>query len=239
MPLPLVGAAASLAAAGIGAWQRSRNVKRTNEANMDLAQFQYEKDLEMWHRQNKYNSPAAQMQRFEEAGLNKHMIYGQGTPGNATNMPSFNRPQIDHRGTQNIAGQTLSSVLSTSGKLLSLQRQKEDVEQAQVQTWVDENLAEYRVDQGKSESYRSEQAFQTEFWRAKYTMWNSRIEEIKAKFWKQGISPSDATFLRIGFQALESIDANVPKWIKDLFSDLPHALKKAIFSGKYSTYNVN
>ncbi len=236
---PAAATATSLLGAGLGAWQQSRNIKKTNEANLELAEYQFNKDLEMWHRQNAYNSPVAQMQRFEDAGLNKHMIFGQGTPGNATNMPSFNRPEIDHRGTQNIVGQTLSSVLSTSGKLLSLQRQKEDVEQAQIQTWVDENLAEYVVDQGRSESFRAEQAYQTEFWRSKYTMWNSRIEEIKAKFWKQGISPSDATFLRVGLQALESLDANVPNWIKDLFKDLPSSLKKAIFSGKYSTYKPN
>lgn len=31
---------------------------------------------------NKYNSPANQMKRYSQAGLNPNLIYGQGTPGN-------------------------------------------------------------------------------------------------------------------------------------------------------------
>jgi hypothetical protein len=31
---------------------------------------------------NRYNSPAQQMQRYRDAGLNPNLIYGQGTPGN-------------------------------------------------------------------------------------------------------------------------------------------------------------
>lgn len=38
----------------------------------------------MWNKQNEYNSPAAQMQRFSDAGLNPNLIYGQGSSGNAT-----------------------------------------------------------------------------------------------------------------------------------------------------------
>lgn len=36
----------------------------------------------MMDKMNEYNSPKAQMERFDEAGLNPHLIYGQGTPGN-------------------------------------------------------------------------------------------------------------------------------------------------------------
>lgn len=40
-----------------------------------------------WDRQNAYNAPKAQMERFKEAGLNPNLIYGQGTPGNASATP--------------------------------------------------------------------------------------------------------------------------------------------------------
>lgn len=43
--------------------------------------------LEMWNLMNEYNTPSAQMTRFKEAGLNPMLIYGQGTPGNAS-LPS-------------------------------------------------------------------------------------------------------------------------------------------------------
>jgi len=40
-------------------------------------------NLDMWNMQNEYNSPKAQMERFGEAGLNPHLIYGKGTAGPA------------------------------------------------------------------------------------------------------------------------------------------------------------
>jgi regulator of replication initiation timing len=43
--------------------------------------------LDDWNRQNEYNSPKAQMQRYKDAGLNPQLIYGQGTPGNAPATP--------------------------------------------------------------------------------------------------------------------------------------------------------
>ena len=45
-----------------------------------------------WERMNEYNSPKNQMKRFQEAGLNPHLIYGQGTAGNASSAPSQTAP---------------------------------------------------------------------------------------------------------------------------------------------------
>lgn len=44
--------------------------------------------LSDWERQNAYNSPAAQMQRFRDAGLNPNLIYGRGESGNAGSVNS-------------------------------------------------------------------------------------------------------------------------------------------------------
>lgn len=56
--------------------------------NWQMQQDQQKYDWDMWNHMNQYNSPAAQMQRFKEAGLNPHLIYGKGTPGNATPLKS-------------------------------------------------------------------------------------------------------------------------------------------------------
>ncbi len=37
----------------------------------------YQQNLAMWNLKNEYDSPAAQMARYEAAGLNKNLIYGQ------------------------------------------------------------------------------------------------------------------------------------------------------------------
>ena len=53
-----------------------------------LQKYQNEWNLEMWHRQNEYNSPIQQMARYQEAGLNPNLIYSQGSPGNSQSMPT-------------------------------------------------------------------------------------------------------------------------------------------------------
>lgn len=95
MPLPiipLIGAAASLGGGFLNFFSRQREGKLQREQDMKMAEYSYSKDLEMWNRQNEYNTPENQMQRFKTAGLNPHLIYGKGTPGNAQQMPKYNKP---------------------------------------------------------------------------------------------------------------------------------------------------
>lgn len=68
----------NLFGAGIQQNQAQQNAAAQHKMNMKLLKYQ-----------NEYNSPAAQMARYEEAGLNKHLIYGQGTPGNIQQVPKY------------------------------------------------------------------------------------------------------------------------------------------------------
>lgn len=61
--------------------------------NSKLQEKQNQFNLDMWNLQNEYNSPQAQMKRFEEAGLNPALIYSQGNPGNATSAPVQGVPE--------------------------------------------------------------------------------------------------------------------------------------------------
>lgn len=67
-----------------------------NDANMELAQYQYAKNLEMWNRNNEYNSPKAQMARLSSAGLNPHLVYGGGnvTGNSGSTPPQYQAPTI-------------------------------------------------------------------------------------------------------------------------------------------------
>lgn len=62
--------------------------------NKKLAEQQNQYNLDMWNLQNEYNSPSAQMRRFQDAGLNPNLIYGQGTNGNASTAPQMVTPQV-------------------------------------------------------------------------------------------------------------------------------------------------
>lgn len=44
--------------------------------------------------QNRYNSPAEQMKRYKEAGLNPHLIYSQGSNGNQSVLPNYQMPDL-------------------------------------------------------------------------------------------------------------------------------------------------
>lgn len=77
--------------------QSKSNQDRQNAANRALAEYQYSKDLEMWNRGNRYNSPEEQMSRLKAAGLNPNMVYGSGsaTGNTATNLPKYQAPQME------------------------------------------------------------------------------------------------------------------------------------------------
>lgn len=56
--------------------------RRQHGYNMELAQFNFDKSLEMWNLENAYNDPTAQMRRLREAGINPHLAYAQGSIDN-------------------------------------------------------------------------------------------------------------------------------------------------------------
>lgn len=77
------GGIANLAGSAINAGANAQLSKRQRRYNDLLFDKEAENRLHMWNLQNEYNTPKAQMERFQEAGLNPNLIYGQGTPGNA------------------------------------------------------------------------------------------------------------------------------------------------------------
>lgn len=72
------------------AWWNSDQQAQQNWWNKSQWERESKYNLEQWNRQNEYNSPQAQMARFSEAGLNPHLIYGQGTPGNSPSQHKAN-----------------------------------------------------------------------------------------------------------------------------------------------------
>lgn len=68
--------------------------ERQNQYNREMADYQYDLNMKAWREMNAYNTPAAQMGRYMDAGLNPNMIYGQGgSAGNANGVPSYDRPE--------------------------------------------------------------------------------------------------------------------------------------------------
>lgn len=113
MSNPMLLAGASQGQDMIGAFFGNRSRKRE-------ARRQRKFDLDMWNRQNAYNTPAMQMQRLKDAGLNPALMYGQGNPGNAINQPKATIPQIQNPiSSSGIASGIQLSLANTQKQLLA------------------------------------------------------------------------------------------------------------------------
>lgn len=95
--LPVVGNIAN------GILQGAQN-KKNREAQILENQKSRDYNTDMWNKANEYNTPAAQMQRLKDAGVNPHLAYSNGAPMNTSNaapsssassMPAGVAPHVD------------------------------------------------------------------------------------------------------------------------------------------------
>ena len=75
---------------------------------MQMQNLQHQHNVDLWNMQNAYNTPLAQMQRFQEAGLNPHLIYSKGSPGNAGAIQPAQYGTVDQRRSSLGVGNALS-----------------------------------------------------------------------------------------------------------------------------------
>ena len=88
-PCNIVG---TLAASVVGGAMQDMANDKANQQNQQLAEQQNEWNLSMWNRQNEYNSPEAQRERLEDAGMNP--FYSDVSPGTATSVPQASVPTM-------------------------------------------------------------------------------------------------------------------------------------------------
>lgn len=77
---------------GLNWWMQDSLADQQWERQLEAMEMQREWDLEMWNKQNEYNSPAKQMERFKAAGLNPNLMYSQGSSGLANSAPTSSVP---------------------------------------------------------------------------------------------------------------------------------------------------
>lgn len=83
-----------------GGVQAAGNIASTliaNKANKELAQYSFDMQRQMVQEQNAYNSPVQQMARYQEAGLNPSLIYGNGSSsaGNQSTIAKYDAPRME------------------------------------------------------------------------------------------------------------------------------------------------
>ncbi len=149
--LPLIAAGASLAGSAINAGSQSR----TNQSQLSYSREMYDKQradaLADWNRQNAYNSPAAQMTRFKEAGLNPNLIYGQQSQSPVVRSSSVEgysprAPQVDLGNAAAMGLQGLSTYQDTQLKNVQTDLVKEQIKNASTDNmlkqldWAEKNI---------------------------------------------------------------------------------------------------
>lgn len=171
MPLPILETIGGLISSGLGfagnqynseqAYRTAReNTDKTIAANKAQAEYAYSKDLEMWNRQNQYNTPQAQMERIRAAGLNPNMAYGSGQVAGNTqgSTPKYQAPTVDYKyaprsvdmpqtiglfqdvqmkkaQTDNVKAQTAATYQNTANSLLDGLLKMTDVIEKPEQAW--------------------------------------------------------------------------------------------------------
>lgn len=94
--------------------------KYQNDLNRANQQWLLGQQKEMTAEQLKYDSPAEQMKRYQDAGLNKNLIYGNGSPGNmgtptsAGSLPGVNVGQVDAGSLGNLGTEALQGAMMAS-----------------------------------------------------------------------------------------------------------------------------
>lgn len=97
----IIGATTNSIGQGLNAWSTARQNRKSREWSEEMYERQKQDNIDFWNRSNEYNTPAKQMERYKQAGLNPALMYGQGSAGNASPIsktdiqsPQFKSPEL-------------------------------------------------------------------------------------------------------------------------------------------------
>lgn len=99
--------------------------RENNKAQMELAQYQADRNLELWNMNNEYNTPEAQMERYKEAGLNPNLIYGSGSAsaGNSSSpAKGYDAPTLQRAEVQNYMPQAAQIFMNGVQQAVNIQK---------------------------------------------------------------------------------------------------------------------
>lgn len=143
-----IGAVANLISGNQANKTNLKIARDTNNAQMELAKYQADQNLNLWNLNNEYNSPSAQMERYKEAGLNPNLIYGNGSssagnsssPAEGYNPPTLQRYNVNNQYVANSAQMLANGLLSVA----QIQKTKAETSQIYQQISNLQSDKEYR-----------------------------------------------------------------------------------------------
>jgi len=116
---------------------RKKREKRQEAANKRMLDYQAAINDKYLDKQLAYNTPAAQMARYQEAGLNPHLIYGQGNPGNQSaplSSPDYKQTDYQHSGSQSPVTDLVKIAMQTMLQMSQVQAVNAGTQKTMAQT---------------------------------------------------------------------------------------------------------
>jgi len=100
---------------------------RQNKYERGLARYQADMNQKYLDAQNAYNTPQAQMTRYQQAGLNPNLIYGQGNPGNQSSSLQYPQQRsVDQGAALSAIGPNFLNAMMTQSQVQAIDAKTRD-----------------------------------------------------------------------------------------------------------------
>lgn len=231
MGAELITAGADLLSTGINAVVQGTTNRKNRQFAKSEARWQRANSLSDYNMQNQYNSPAEQMKRLREAGLNPNLVYGNGATTQAASISptqgaksEATAPRVDLGGAVNNYLNAKTQQLqqdNLKAQNIVLQEQAKNIAADTLQKGFGANLKEFdfnfKTDNRNQDIYKKQQtninlhkqagmtdasiANTNERTKSEIAMRQPRIDQIT-----QGISESLQRMLTMKIQAAKSTE---------------------------------
>lgn len=181
----LVSAATSIGNTMLQNKYNKEQAERANQMNRENQQWLLEQNKQLQKEQREYDSPAAQMARYIAAGLNPHLIYGNGTSaGSAFPISAGNLPPAQ-------VGQRLAGIPDISRLFLAAQSSIAQTQLANARTsQVEQNTALQSVQTDIAKTNPMLQPWVAE-WVSTSMAETARLKSLESRAWMTDVYGTD------------------------------------------------
>lgn len=174
---------------------------RQDVLNKRSARLQHRQNMELLKYQLDYNTPANQMKRYSEAGLNPNLVYGQGNPGNMSSAPSY--PEVKAPDVQSITSGLGSQIADLAIKARQAKLLETQADLNKVKT--DESTVKQDLMQAQRDLVKANPYMRSEYVNALVTQLEStaKIKSSEAEFMTSWTRDADGTRWTRGFLKMQ------------------------------------
>lgn len=150
----------------LGNKQAEKNQQQQNAFNAAEAQKTRDWQEKMWNLNNEYNTPLAQVNRLQDAGLNPNLVYGNGTMQNVSPMASSGAQASSTPFNDSIAArhaQNFDAIMRGLQTAITMQELKnKKAEGKNIESNTEKTNAETKESQQRTENLATENKFNLE-----------------------------------------------------------------------------